>query len=165
VFFELSDTNNSGTLSQDEFYEILKTNYSSKEDKVKLKKALMDLYNEVDSNRNGQITKNEFIRAAIANRELRKVLDESMRVIKKIDKYITSNFEEAFQSWLPGGFAVHAKEGMHFPKTKQLVEMLKETEDAWKRARTTKKLLKEEFVKVKTAQGIEVNAEIDEYGV
>jgi len=104
VFFELCDTNNSGTLSQEEFYEILKTNYSSKEDKAKLKKALIDLYNEVDTNRNGMITKTEFLRAALSNRDLRKVLDESMRVIKKIDKYITSNFEEAFQSWLPGGF-------------------------------------------------------------
>ena len=104
VFFEICDADDSGNISPHEFYDLLKKNMATKEDKLKLKKIITYLFNQIDVNRDGVVTRVEFMRAASSNRELRRILDENMRIIQKNDKSTNNDFEEAFQEWLPGGF-------------------------------------------------------------
>jgi hypothetical protein len=47
------------------------------------------------------LEKDELFVAAVDNKLLRSILEESMRAVKKIDKIIENDLEEPFQAWIP----------------------------------------------------------------
>jgi hypothetical protein len=88
------------------------------------------IFEQVDKNKDGFIEKAELYAAAVESKHLRAVLEESMKAVKKVDKIIENDLEEPFQSWVPiSGNLVNFKEGIHFPTTKSLVDMVKENEN------------------------------------
>lgn len=87
------------------------------------------IFEQVDTNKDGMIEKSELYAAALESKHLRSVLEESMKAVKKVDKIIENDLEEPFQSWVPiTGNLINFKEGIHFPTSKCLVDMVKENE-------------------------------------
>lgn len=52
IFFKLCDLNEDGQLTHQEFYNILKKNMATIQDKRKLKKIVRDIFNRADSGKN-----------------------------------------------------------------------------------------------------------------
>lgn len=59
------------------------------------------IFIQADLNRDGLLEKDELFGAAVENKLLRSILEESMRAVKKVDKIIENDLEEPFQAWIP----------------------------------------------------------------
>merc|ERR1712150_78885 len=62
--------------------------------------------------------------------QLKNLLEESIKSIRKVDKIIENDLEEHFQTWIPlTNNIVKYKEGIHFPLINQLFKIIKENEN------------------------------------
>lgn len=59
------------------------------------------IFDAADINGDGVLSQKELFAAAIENKSLKAILEESMRAVKKVDKIIENDLEEPFQSWVP----------------------------------------------------------------
>ena len=57
VFFDICDENNNGTISEKEFYNLIKMNILNYEDKTALKTSVRTIFHSLDKGNNGEITK------------------------------------------------------------------------------------------------------------
>jgi Ca2+-binding EF-hand superfamily protein len=161
VFFDICDMDASGMVTKKEIYDVLKRNIVSDLDKMKLKKTIALIFSEVDKMQMGYIEKEKVYWAAIHNKELRRILEESIRAVKKVDRIIENDLEEPYQTWIPiSGTMVNFKEGIHFPTTKGLLTLVAENEKLRHNVDSMKSRLNEEFTKLKVAAGID----LDDYG-
>ncbi len=78
VFFELCDTDNSGNISETELYGVLKQNIQNKDDRIKLKSVIHDLFRTIDKNGDGFLDKDELLEASKNNVMLRQLLEQSI---------------------------------------------------------------------------------------
>ena len=49
----------------------------------------------------GYLEKNKMYWAALNSKEIRMILEESMRAVKKVDRIIENDLEEPYQTWIP----------------------------------------------------------------
>jgi len=164
VFFDISDLENTGVVTKKAVYDVLKRNIISDLDKEKLKRTLTDIFFELDRKRIGYVKKEVAYKAALANPDLKMILEESIRAVKKVDKIIENDLEEPYQTWIPiSGNMINFKEGIHFPISKNLMSMVKENENIKHSVEAMKKQFNEEYVKLKVTSGLDFDDDILQY--
>jgi hypothetical protein len=86
-----------------------------------------------------ELLKKEFLEVARKHFELKTLLDQSIKSIKKVDKMVENDLEEHFQTWIPltnnmylfivkKNNRVKYKEGIHFPMINKLFRIIRENE-------------------------------------
>jgi len=164
VFFDISDLENTGVVTKKAVYDVLKRNIISDLDKEKLKRTLTDIFFELDRKRLGYVKKDVAYKAALANPDLKMILEESIRAVKKVDKIIENDLEEPYQTWIPiSGNMINFKEGIHFPISKNLMSMVKENENIKHSVEAMKKQFNEEYVKLKVTSGLDFDDDVLQY--
>jgi len=164
VFFDICDVENSGIITKKELYDVLKRNIISDLDKTKLKKTIAIIFDEADRTGNSYGDKNKVYKAALRNQDLRIILEESIRAVKKVDRIIENDLEEPYQTWVPiSGTMVNFKEGIHFPTTKNLLNLVKENEHLKHSTDAMKQQMNEEYTRLKVAAGLDFDDDLDQY--
>lgn len=59
------------------------------------------IFDEADKMKVGYLEKNKMYWAALNSKEIRMILEESMRAVKKVDRIIENDLEEPYQTWIP----------------------------------------------------------------
>lgn len=66
-----------------------------------MKRTLTDIFYDLDRKRLGYVKKEVAYKAALADPDLKMILEESIRAVKKVDRIIENDLEEPYQTWIP----------------------------------------------------------------
>eukprot|EP01016_Furgasonia_blochmanni_P024770 TRINITY_DN2672_c0_g1_i1.p1 TRINITY_DN2672_c0_g1~~TRINITY_DN2672_c0_g1_i1.p1 ORF type:complete len:236 (+),score=37.87 TRINITY_DN2672_c0_g1_i1:908-1615(+) len=135
VFFDFADLDNNGKLTHEELYNVLKRNFSTAEEKLELKKIIKDMFKMYDENGDGNLDKDELMKACSQNTQLKILMEQSLRNYRTIDKIIDNDLSSPNQNFVPiSSNMIHFKEGIHFPLVDKLVHVFKENEETHENA-------------------------------
>ncbi len=59
------------------------------------------MFNDLDKHRTGHVNKETILKVALKNKDLRMIVEESIRAVKKVDRIIENDLEEPYQTWIP----------------------------------------------------------------
>ncbi|CAD8187938.1 unnamed protein product [Paramecium octaurelia] len=136
IFFDLCDLDGSGKISEKEIFNVLKSNIVSESDKYQLRQSIKEMIKNCDSNGDGELDKQEILAAASNNAVLRRLLEQTISNVKRIDTIIQNDLEEPFHQFVPAtAHFVQQKEGIHFPTQQKILDMIQEMESIHETAR------------------------------
>lgn len=78
AFFDICDEDGSGDIDEEELFSVLQFCVKGLNERKLLKKSLHELFNNIDENKNGVITKEEIIKAASQNEALKAIIENSV---------------------------------------------------------------------------------------
>jgi len=59
------------------------------------------MFDDLDRHRTGFVDKDALLKAALRNKDLKMILEESIKAVKKVDRIIENDLEEPYQTWIP----------------------------------------------------------------
>ena len=93
IFFRLCDTDNSNTVSREEFYTMLKRNIIDRGDIQFLKKSVEKIF-AMYKDQGDELTLEQFVEGFKANKDLENVINNNMLALKTIDKVIDEDVKK-----------------------------------------------------------------------
>jgi hypothetical protein len=62
---------------------------------------LQEIIGTIKTNKNGYFSKHDFLDRAKKHIQLRNMLDECIKNIRKVDKFVECGLDENFNTWIP----------------------------------------------------------------
>lgn len=59
------------------------------------------IFLQADVDRNGTLDKKELLDCAMTNQQLKNIIEESIRSIRRVDKMIENDLEDPYNGWSP----------------------------------------------------------------
>ena len=143
LFVDLADQANTGYVNLKNLYDVLKIICKMTEEKVKLKKSLREVAENLHYCSCDKIDKKAFYDYSKEFIPQKNLLYESIRQIHKVNKLIENDVQDHFQNWVPlTNKIVKLKEGYHFPMMDSIIKIATDAEEAemQKNARMKKKV-------------------------
>jgi len=160
VFFDLCDEDNSGTIDEIELYRVLKLSLTSSDERANLRRAVKDLFREIDIDGDGEITREEFFLAARKNENVRNLVEQNVKNLQNVDKWIDNDLERPFHSSLMFGNADSG--GYDGPYLNKLVEVIKEKEETQAKYTALKQNIIQNMRRVRGKNEFDSDTESDE---
>ncbi|CAD8072031.1 unnamed protein product [Paramecium sonneborni] len=164
IFFDLCDEDGSGKVSEKEIFNILKQNIINENDKYQLKMVIREMIKQVDQDGDGELNKEEILLAASKNPILRRLLEQTISNVRRIDAIIQNDLEEPFHQFVPSSANfITQKEGIHFATQQKLIDALEDIDKIHEKGQKIKEYTKpENQMGLTTYQGLQEKKFLDD---
>lgn len=100
-FFDLCDTDGSGSISKTEFINLFKKNIINSDERMNMKQAVEKIFNSVDTNENGEITFDQLKQGCTKHKDIYDIIDKNLIALKSIDMIIDNDIKNDIMSFNP----------------------------------------------------------------
>lgn len=100
-FFDLCDTDGSGSISKQEFINLFKKNIINSDEKVNMKLAVDKIFNSVVTDEKGDITFEQLKIGCEKHKDIYDIIDKNLIALKSIDMIIDNDIKNDIMSFNP----------------------------------------------------------------